>query len=222
MHGVDRAGDVAVSKRLRRSQVIPFFEKLPPCLVGMEACATSHHWARQLQALGHTARNMAAHYVKPYVERNKNDATDAAAICEAVTRPTMRFVAGKSPEQQSLLMVHRIRSLLVRQGTMLVNAMRAHLAEFGIVAPIGRMGLKALVAVIADRGDVRLPDLARQNLESLVTSLMTVTQEIGEAERQILTRLAAVWRQSLASDRLSPLPWSPRLPTLRSSNPVVS
>ncbi len=202
VHGVDRAGVVVVSKRLRRSQVIPFFQKLKPCLVGMEACATSHHWARQLQALGHTVRIMPAHYVKPYVKRNKNDAADAAAICEAVTRPTMRFVATKSPEQQSLLMVHRIRALLVRQRTMLVNGMRAHLAEFGIVAPVGRMGVKALVAVIADKTDGRLPDLARYNLESLVTALMTVSEEIRETERQIL-----LWhRSNAASRRLATIP----------------
>ena len=146
VHGVDREEKVVVSKRLRRSQMIPFFRKLPPCLVGMEACAQSchlahhlaHHWARQLQALGHTVRIMPANYVKPYVKRNKNDARDAAAICEAVTRPTMRFVAVKSPEQQSLLMVHRTRALLVRQRTMLVNAMRAHNGTAG-KARLGRI-----------------------------------------------------------------------------------
>ena len=223
VHGVDREEKVVVSKRLRRSQMMPFFRKLPPCLVGMEACATSHHWARQLQALGHTVRIMPANYVKPYVKRNKNDARDAAAICEAVTRPTMRFVAVKSPEQQSLLMVHRTRALLVRQRTMLVNAMRAHLAEFGIVAPVGRMGVKALVAVIADRQDGRLPDLARRNLESLIASLMTVSQEITEAERHLLAwHRSNLWRQFPASGRLSPLLWLPRWPTLRSSNAVGS
>ncbi len=171
VHGIDDAGNVVVRRQLRRSQVIPFFEKLPPCLVGIEACATSHHWARELQALGHEVRIMPAHYVKAYVKRNKNDATDAEAICEAVTRPTMRFVAIKSAGQQSVLMVHRTRSLLVRQRTMLVNAIRAHLAEFGIVAALGRTGVKTLLEVIADPDEARLPGLARRCLESLVAAL---------------------------------------------------
>ncbi len=202
VHGVDRSGAVALTRRLRRSQVIPFFKKLPPCLVGIEACATSHHWARELQALGHEVRIMPAHYVKAYVKRNKNDAADAAAICEAVTRPTMRFIAVKSPEQQSLLMLHRSRSLLVRQRTMLVNAIRAHLAEFGIVAPVGRMGVQALLAVIADADDARLPALARSCLESLVSALMTVEQEIATGERRIL----AWHRGSEKSRRLASIP----------------
>jgi transposase len=202
VHGVDEAGKVVVRRQLRRSQVIAFFKKLPPCLVGMEACATSHHWARELQALGHGVRIMPAHYVKAYVKRNKNDAADAAAICEAVTRPSMRFVAVKSPEQQSLLMLHRSRSLLVRQRTMLVNAIRAHLAEFGIVARLGRSGVQRLLAVIADPKEARLPDLARSCLESLVAALMTVEQEIARAERRIL-----VWhRGSETSRRLATIP----------------
>ena len=202
VHGVDEAGKVVVRRQLRRSQVIPFFKKLPPCLVGMEACATSHHWARELQALGHEVRIMPAHYVKAYVKRNKNDAADAAAICEAVTRPSMRFVAVKSPEQQSLLMLHRGRSLLVRQRTMLVNAIRAHLAEFGIVARLGRAGVRTLLAVIADPKEARLPGLARSCLESLVAALMTVEQEIARAERRIL-----IWhRGSETSRRLATIP----------------
>ena len=202
VHGVGEAGEIVVRRQLRRSQVIPFFKKLPGCLVGIEACATSHHWARELQALGHEVRIMPAHYVKAYVKRNKNDAADAAAICEAVTRPTMRFVAVKSPEQQSLLMLHRSRSLLVRQRTMLVNAIRAHLAEFGIVAPLGRMGVKRLLAVIADPDEARLPSLARSCLEGLVAALMTVEEEIVRVERRILT-----WhRGSETSRRLATIP----------------
>ena len=202
VHGVDEAGAVVIAKRLRRSQVISFFRKLAPCLIGMEACASSHHWARELGALGHEVRIMPAAYVKPYVRRNKNDAADAAAICEAVIRPTMRFVAVKSREQQSLLMVHRSRSLLIRQRTMLVNAIRAHLAELGMVAPVGRRGLKALLAVISDPKDERLPSLTRSCLESLAAALMTVEQEIVSAERQIL-----VWhRSSEASRRLASIP----------------
>ena len=137
VHGVDASGTVVVRKTLRRSQVLPFFAKLSPCLVGMEACGTSHHWARELMKLGHEVRLMPAAYVKPYVKRGKNDAADAEAICEAVTRPSMRFVPVKSAEQQAVLMLHRARALLVRQRTMLVNALRAHMAEFGIIAPQG-------------------------------------------------------------------------------------
>ena len=202
VHGVDEAGEVLVRRQLRRSQMIRFFAKLPPCLVGIEACATSHHWARELQALGHEVRIMPAHYVKAYVKRNKNDAADAEAICEAVTRPSMRFVAVKSPEQQSLLMLHRSRSLLMRQRTMLVNAIRAHLAEFGIVAPRGRMGVVALLAVLSDPNEARLPALARNCLESLVAALETVEQEINRSERRILS-----WhRSSETSQRLATTP----------------
>ena len=202
VHGVDGLGEVVIRRQLRRRQVIPFFEKLPRCLIGVEACPTSHHWARELQALGHEVRIMPAAYVKPYVKRNKNDAADAAAICEAVTRPTMRFVAVKSREQQSLLMVHRSRSLLIRQRTMLVNAIRAHLAELGIVAPMGLRRLKALLVVISDTEDERLPSLARNSLKSLTAALMTVEQEIASAERQIL----AWHRSNEASRRLESIP----------------
>jgi Transposase/Virulence factor BrkB len=132
IHGVDAAGNVIVRRQLKRRYVLPFFQKLPPCLVGIEACASSHHWSRELQALGHTVRLMPPAYVKPYVKRHKNDAADAEAICEAVTRANMRFVAIKTPEQQSCLMLHRTRHLFIRQQTAVINAIRAHLAEFGI------------------------------------------------------------------------------------------
>jgi transposase len=138
VHGVDALGRAVVRRQLRRSQVLAFFEKQAACLVGIEACATSHHWAREIAKFGHEARLMPARYVKPYVKRNKNDAADAEAICEAVTRPTMRFVEVKTEEQQSVLMLHRTRQLFVRQRTTLINAIRAHLAEFGVVAGIGR------------------------------------------------------------------------------------
>src|ERR1700748_3130631 len=131
VHGVDADGKAVVRRKLRRSEVIKFFKPLSPCLIGIEACATAHHWARELTALGHQVKLMPPAYVKAYVKRNKNDAADAAAICEAVTRPSMRFVPVKDTEQQSILMLHRVRSLLVRQRTMLVNALRAHMAEFG-------------------------------------------------------------------------------------------
>ena len=157
VHGVDAEGTVVVRRQLRRRQVLAFFEKQPPCLVGMEACATAHYWAREIAALGHEVKLMPPRYVKPYVKRNKNDAADAEAICEAVTRPTMRFVAVKSVEQQSVLMLHRTRELLVRQRTMLVNATRAHMAEFGVVARTGLPQVKELLAVISDEADERIP-----------------------------------------------------------------
>ena len=150
VHTIDEAGEVIVRKALRRRQVMPFFEKLEPCLIGMEACGTSHYWARELSRLGHEIKLMPPAYVKPYVKRGKTDAGDAEAICEAVTRPTMRFVAIKTPEQQSVLMLHRTRELMVRQRTMLVNAIRAHMAEFGIAVRVGLPQVQALLAIIDD------------------------------------------------------------------------
>lgn len=146
VHAADAEGRRVAQVRLRRAQVLDFFRELPPCLVGMEACATAHHWARELIALGHEVKLMPPAYVKPYVKRNKTDAADAEAIAEAVTRPTMRFVAVKSVEQQSMLMLHRVRELFVRQRTMLATALRAHLAEFGIVAPQGIHRVEKLAA----------------------------------------------------------------------------
>jgi len=185
IHGVDAAGQSVIRKQLRRRQVVPFFRKQPPCLVGMEACATSHHWAREITALGHEVKLMPPRYVKPYVKRNKNDAADAEAICEAVTRPTMRFVAVKNCDQQSVLMVHRTRELLVRQRTMLVNAIRAHMAEFGVVAPVGLPRVKELLAVIADGDDDSIPPLARTCLEGLVRQFLSLANEINNAEKRI-------------------------------------
>src|SRR5215470_7916316 len=153
VHGIDVSERVVVRKQLRRAQVKKFFEALPPCLVGLEACATAHYWARELTRLGHQVRLMPAKDVKAYVKRNKNDAADAEAICEAVRRPTMRFVGVKSAEQQSRLMQHRTRDLLLRQRTQVINALRAHLAEFGIVAAQGREGLKELLQLIPDKAD---------------------------------------------------------------------
>ena len=184
IHGVEASGVIVIRKQLRRRQVLPFFRKHPSCLVGMEACATAHYWAREIAALGHEVKLMPPHYVKPYVKRNKNDAADAEAICEAVTRPTMRFVAVKSAEQQSVLMLHRTRELLVRQRTMLVNAIRAHMAEFGVVARTGLPQVKELLAVIADKEDERIPPLARTCLEGLARQLL-LEREIVGAERRI-------------------------------------
>ena len=146
VHGVDADGQVVIRRQLKRRYVLAFFQKLPPCLVGIEACASSHHWSRELQALGHTVRLMPPAYVKPYVKRQKNDMADAEAICEAVTRANMRFVPTKTPEQQSCLMLHRTRHLFIRQQTAVINAIRAHLAEFGIVAPVGRKGVDGTAA----------------------------------------------------------------------------
>lgn len=202
VHGVDAEGVVVVGRQLRRSQVLPFFRKQPPCLVGMEACATSHHWARQLIELGHEVKLMPPHYVKPYVKRSKNDAADAAAICEAVTRPTMRFVAVKSMEQQGVLMLHRSRELLVRQRTMLINAIRAHMAEFGIVAPVGVPQIKKLLSIIADTDDARLPPIARACLESLVRQFLSLHEEIYVAEKHI----HAWHRSNEVSRRLETIP----------------
>ena len=202
VHGVDAEGEVVFRRQLRRGQVLAFFRKQPACLVGMEACATAHHWAREIGALGHEVRLMPPRDVKPYVKRNKNDLADAEAICEAVTRPTMRFVAVKTPEQQSVLMLHRTRELLVRQRTMLVNAIRAHMAEFGIVARVGLPQVKELLAVIGDADDCRLPPLARACLEGLASQLMSLEHEIAAAEK----RLHAWHRASEVSQRLETIP----------------
>jgi len=186
VHGVDAAGGVVLRQRLTRSRMLKFFAQLPSCLIGIEACASSHYWARELVALGHDVKLMPAQYVKPYVKRSKNDAADAEAICEAVTRPTMRFVGIKSPEQQSAMMLHRVRLILSRQRTQLSNALRAHLAEFGIVAPIGRNGIDQLLLVIADTSDDRVPADARMCLEMLVAQLCIVKEQILENDRRIM------------------------------------
>lgn len=185
-HGVDASGKTVVTRQLRRGQVINFFTKLPPCLVGMEACATAHHWARELTRLGHTVRLMPASYVKAYVKRNKNDAADAAAICEAVTRPSMRFVPVKTVQQQAVLMLHRARDLLIRQRTQTINALRAHLAEFGLVAATGVDGVKSLIAIVTNETNGELlPDPMRQALEALVAQFAALQEQIGQLEKNI-------------------------------------
>jgi len=186
VHGVDADGAVVVRQRLTRGRMLKFFAKLPACLIGIEACASSHYWARELVAMGHDVKLMPAQYVKPYVKRGKNDAADAEAICEAVTRPTMRFVGIKTPEQQSAMMLHRVRMILNRQRTQISNAVRAHLAEFGIVAPIGRNGIDQLLDVIADPTDERVPADARVCLEMLATQLRMVKEQILENDRRVL------------------------------------
>src|SRR5215472_14565181 len=168
IHGVDADGTVVIRKRIGRARILEFFADLPPCRVGMEACATAHQWARELRKLGHDTRLMAPTYVKAYVKRGKNDAADAAAICEAVTRPSMRFVPVKSVEQQSALMLHRTRDLLIRQRTQLINALRAHLAELGLVAAKGREGLQQLVSAATQSSEERLPGHARFSCQTIV------------------------------------------------------
>jgi transposase len=186
VHGVDADGEVVIRRQLTRARMLPFFAKLPRCLVGIEACNNSHYWARELTALGHDVKLMPAQYVKPYVKRGKNDAADAEAICEAVTRPTMRFVAVKSPEQQSLMMLHRVRLMLNRQRTQISNAIRAHISEFGVVAPVGRLGVERLLEVVADANDDRVPEDARLCLQMLAAQLEVVKQQILENDRRVL------------------------------------
>src|SRR6202140_1698871 len=199
---VDAQGSAVVRRQLKRRYVLAFFKKLPPCLVGIEACATSHHWSRELQALGHTVRLIPPAYVKPYVKRQKNDAADAEAICEAVQRPSMRFVPTKTSEQQSCLALHRTRHLFIRQQTAVINTIRAHLAEFGIVAPVGRNGVEQLLRVVADGSDRRLPEIARACVAVLGTQLQSLKAQILKFDRMIM----AWHRSSEASRRLDDIP----------------
>jgi transposase len=202
VHGIDAEGNVIIRRQLKRRYVLAFFQKLPPCLVGIEACASSHYWSRELQTLGHTVRLMPPAYVKPYVKRQKNDTADAEAICEAVTRANMRFVATKTPEQQSCLMLHRTRHLFIRQQTAVINVIRAHLAEFGIVAPVGRNGVEQLLDVVVDAGDKRLPELARACVAALGVQLQTLKAQILNFDRRIMA-----WHRSNAtSKRLDEIP----------------
>ncbi len=202
IHGVDAAGQAVIRRQLPRARVLTFFNKLPPCLVGIEACATSHYWSRELQALGHTVKLMPPAYVKPYVKRQKNDAADAEAICEAVQRPNMRFVPTKTAGQQSCLMVHRARHLLIRQQTAVINSIRAYLAEFGIVAPVGRNGVEELLDTVADPNNERIPDAARLCLEAFEALLAKLKAQILEFDRQIM----AWHRSNEMSRRLDDLP----------------
>ena len=202
VHGVDANENVVVRKTLRRSQMIAFFSALPRCLIGMEACATAHYWARELTKLGHEVRLMPAKDVKAYLKRNKNDAADATAICEAVRRPTMRFVRIKTAEQQGQLMQHRTRDLLMRQRTQLINALRAHLAELGIVAAQGNKGVAELLAVVADERDTRLPIDARASVIVLAAQLEALQTMIGSLDKRIKMQ----HRSNEASMRLETIP----------------
>jgi transposase len=201
VHGINAEGEVLIRRRLRRAEVLRVFAGLPHCLVGMEACASAHHWARQIGALGHTVRLMPPAYVKPYVKRGKTDAADAEAIAEAVTRPTMRFVPVKSVEQQAVLMLHKTRDLMVRQRTMLMNALRAHLAEYGIIGVRGPGGISAGIAALHQAQDA-LPEFARTALHALVAQLRGLATEIEKLEAKIIE-----WhRADPASRRLATVP----------------
>ena len=185
IHGNDAEGHVVVRKALRRAQVLPFFAKLPSCLVGMEACGTSHHWARELTKLGHEVRLMPPAYVKPYVKRGKTDAADAEAICEAVTRPTMRFVPVKSAEQQAALALHRTRDLLVRQRTQLVNMLRGLLAEFGIAMARGLHHALRLARRLSTGEAPELPLLARLVVKGLADQIGTIQLQLSRLEKEL-------------------------------------
>jgi transposase len=202
VHGIDANEKVVVRKQLRRSQVLAFFAALAPCLIGMEACATAHYWARELTKLGHKVRLMPAKDVKAYLKRNKNDAADAEAICEAVRRPTMRFVRIKTAEQQGQLMQHRTRDLMMRQRTQVINALRAHLAEFGIVAAQGNQGVKELLAIVADQQDARLPVDARASVIMLAAQLEAVQTLLRSLDQRIMKQ----HRANEASRRLETIP----------------
>src|SRR2546425_7392414 len=196
IHGVGADGTVVIRKRISRAKLLEFFATLPACLVGIEACPTAHYWGRRLQALGHTVKLMPPSYVKAYLKRSKNDANDAAAICEAVTRPSMRFVATKSEQQQSGLMLHRSRQLLVCQRTMLSNAIRGHMAEFGIISAKGRNGTAELLEIIANEQDDRIPAAARFSLNVLARQYAVVGAEIGASEKRI-----HAWHRSCEESR---------------------
>jgi transposase len=202
VHGVDAGGQVVIRRQLKRRYVLAFFQKLPPCLVGIEACASSHHWSRELKALGHNVRLIPPAYVKPYVKRQKNDAADAEAICEAVTRANMRFVETKTLEQQSGMVLHRTRHLCMRQQISVINAIRAHFAEFGIVAAVGRNGVEELLDIVADPSDKRVPEIARTCLAVLGTQLRRLKEQILEFDRMI----RAWHRSSEMSMRLDEAP----------------
>lgn len=196
IHGVDDTGTVTVCRRVRRGQLLSYFAKLRPCLVGMEACATAHYWARELSGLGHTVRLIPPTYAKAYVRRNKNDAADAAAICEAVSRPSMRFAAAKTAEQQAASGLHRVRAMLLKQHTMLINALRGLMAEFGIVVARGPHHVDELIAILDDPDDGRIPAPLEAGLVNMAETLRHLERQIAAVDKQILD-----WGRSNASCR---------------------
>lgn len=202
VHGVDLHGKPCLRKQLRRAEMLTFFVKLEPCLIGMEACGGAHYWARKLSQMGHTVKLMAPQFVKPYVKTNKNDAADAEAICEAVTRPTMRFVAIKTEQQQALLAIHRARQGFVKARTAQANQIRGLLAEFGIVIPQGLCHVSPRLAALADPSSGQLPGSFCNLLQRLADNLKELDRQVKELEQQI-----RLWHeQSVASQRLAEIP----------------
>ena len=202
VHGVNEHGKTVLRKQLRRDQVAPFFANLPACLVGIEACASAHHWARKLQALGHTVRLMAPQFVKPYVKSNKKDAADAEAICEAVARPSMRFVPIKNVEQQSVLSLHRARQGFVKARTAQANQIRGLLGEYGLVVPQGIAYLSQRVPALIEDAENELPGTFRLLIQRLLEHLKALQRQVDEIEAQI----KAWHRASEASQRLEKVP----------------
>jgi len=186
VHAVDASGAVVLQRALRRGRVLEFFASLPPCLIGMEACATAHYWARELSRLGHKVRLIPPAYAKAYVRRNKNDAAEAAAICEAVSRPNMRFVVVKTEGQQAAAGVHKTRELLVKQRTMIINHLRGMMAEFGIVAAAGPQHAAELVAVLLDPAEAHLPVPLRQTLRVMVDLFAAIERKLEGIDKQLL------------------------------------
>ena len=186
VHGITESGEVAFNRALRRAQVLAFFERLNPCLVGMEACSTGHYWARELSKLGHEVRLIPPVYVKPYVKRGKSDAAEAAGICEAVTRPTMRFVEVKSPDQQAILALHRTRDLVVRQRTQTINMLRGQLAEFGIVLPQGVGHATRFAKRVLDGEDLDLPCVVGKVITELCEQLLFLNGKIAGYSREMM------------------------------------
>jgi transposase len=207
VHGVDAAGAVVLRRQLKRRQMVPFFTKLPRCLIGMEACGTAHHWGRTLRALGHEVRLIPPAYAKAYVRRNKTDPADAEAICEAVSRPLMRFVPIKSEADQAMAAVHRVRERLIAQRTQTINMLRGQMAEFGVVAAKGPQHVKGLVAELAEPESV--PEPLRQVLLGLVRLLSALREQIAVLDKQILA-----WHQAN--------PCSRRLSGIDGFGPILS
>jgi transposase len=202
VHGVDERGKAVLKKQLKRNQVAAFFANLPPCLIGMEACASAHHWARKLESFGHTVKLMAPQFVKPYVKTNKNDVADAEAICEAVSRPNMRFVPIKNAEQQAVLALHRARQGFVKARTAQGNQIRGLLAEYGIVIPQGIDHIAKRLPEILEDGENDLPGVFRQLLQGLGDHLKELDHQVGELEVQIQS-----WhRENEASKKLAQIP----------------
>lgn len=202
IHGVGERGKVVVRKQLKRSEISSYFANLKPCLIGMEACGSAHHWARKLQGFGHTVKLMSPQFVKPYVKTNKNDMADAEAICEAVSRPNMRFVSVKTVEQQAILSVHRARAGFVKARTAQANQMRGLLSEFGVVIPKGIYSIMKRVPEILEDGENGLPGTMRNLLERLTENLKEMDRQVDELEKQI-----QLWhRENEASRRLAEIP----------------